>query len=129
MKKIIGIDLGTTNSVVSFMEGGSAKVIPNKEGANTTPSVVAFAKDGKRLGPVRRRRGPSPARGCCLGAILHGGGGPPQGSGPLLLPPRRMVLRAASRAGTNHEQRKLQKILAFCCMICHSWSQDKELTQ
>ena len=57
MKKIIGIDLGTTNSVVSFMEGGSAKVIPNKEGANTTPSVVAFAKDGKRLvGTVAKRQ-------------------------------------------------------------------------
>ena len=48
-KKIIGIDLGTTNSVVAFMEGGHPKVIPNKEGSNTTPSVVAFTKDGKRL--------------------------------------------------------------------------------
>lgn len=57
MKKIIGIDLGTTNSVVSFMEGGSAKVIPNKEGANTTPSMVAFTKDGKRLvGTVAKRQ-------------------------------------------------------------------------
>lgn len=49
MKKIIGIDLGTTNSVVAFMEGGVAKVIPSKEGSNTIPSVVAFTKDGKRL--------------------------------------------------------------------------------
>jgi len=49
MKKIIGIDLGTTNSVVAFLEGGSVKIIPNKEGTNTTPSVVAFTKDGKRL--------------------------------------------------------------------------------
>ena len=48
-KKIIGIDLGTTNSVVAVMEGGQPKVIPNKEGQNTTPSVVAFTKDGKRL--------------------------------------------------------------------------------
>ncbi len=57
MKKIIGIDLGTTNSVISFMEGGSAKVIPNKEGANTTPSMVAFTKDGKRLvGTVAKRQ-------------------------------------------------------------------------
>jgi molecular chaperone DnaK len=57
MKKIIGIDLGTTNSVVSFMEGGSAKVIPNSEGANTTPSMVAFTKDGKRLvGTVAKRQ-------------------------------------------------------------------------
>lgn len=56
-KKIIGIDLGTTNSVVSFMEGGSAKVIPNKEGNNTTPSIVAFDKDGKRLvGVVAKRQ-------------------------------------------------------------------------
>ena len=56
MAKIIGIDLGTTNSVVSFMEGGSAKVIPNKEGNNTTPSVVAFTKDGKRLVGVIAKR-------------------------------------------------------------------------
>ncbi len=57
MSKIIGIDLGTTNSVVSFMEGGSAKVIPNQEGKNTTPSIVAFTKDGKRLvGDVAKRQ-------------------------------------------------------------------------
>lgn len=55
-KKIIGIDLGTTNSVVSFMEGGKAKVIPNSEGENTTPSVVAFTKDGKRLVGVLAKR-------------------------------------------------------------------------
>lgn len=56
-KKIIGIDLGTTNSVVSFMEGGRPKVIPNKEGNNTTPSVVAMTKDGKRLvGTLAKRQ-------------------------------------------------------------------------
>ena len=56
-KKIIGIDLGTTNSVVSFLEGGSIKIIPNKEGANTTPSVVAFTKDGTRLvGALAKRQ-------------------------------------------------------------------------
>ena len=57
MSKIIGIDLGTTNSVVSFMEGGVAKVIPNQEGANTTPSIVAFTKDEQRLvGSVAKRQ-------------------------------------------------------------------------
>jgi molecular chaperone DnaK len=56
-QKIIGIDLGTTNSVVSFMEAGVAKVIPNKEGNNTTPSIVAFTKDGNRLvGTVAKRQ-------------------------------------------------------------------------
>lgn len=56
-KKIIGIDLGTTNSVVAFMEGGSPKIIPNKDGSNTTPSVVAFTKDGKRLvGTLAKRQ-------------------------------------------------------------------------
>jgi len=56
MKKIIGIDLGTTNSVISFMEGGSTKIIPNKEGNNTTPSVVAHTKKGKRLVGVLAKR-------------------------------------------------------------------------
>jgi molecular chaperone DnaK len=49
MGKIVGIDLGTTNSVVAVMEGGDATVIPNAEGNRTTPSVVAFAKNGERL--------------------------------------------------------------------------------
>ncbi len=57
MGKIIGIDLGTTNSVVAVMEGGEPTVIPNSEGGRTTPSVVAFAKDGERLvGQVARRQ-------------------------------------------------------------------------
>ena len=57
MGKIIGIDLGTTNSCVAVMEGGEAAVIPNAEGARTTPSVVAFAKNGERLcGQVAKRQ-------------------------------------------------------------------------
>ena len=57
MSKIIGIDLGTTNSVVSVMEGGQAVVIPNQEGGRTTPSVVGFTKSGERLvGTVAKRQ-------------------------------------------------------------------------
>src|SRR6185312_10063740 len=56
-QKVIGIDLGTTNSVVAVMEGGDPVVIPNSEGGRTTPSVVAFTKDGERLvGQVAKRQ-------------------------------------------------------------------------
>src|SRR5262249_28783983 len=55
--KVIGIDLGTTNSVVAVMEGGQPTVIVNQEGARTTPSVVGLAKDGERLvGQVAKRQ-------------------------------------------------------------------------
>ena len=57
MSKIIGIDLGTTNSVVAIMEGGEPVVIANQEGGRTTPSVVAFTKSGERLvGQVAKRQ-------------------------------------------------------------------------
>ncbi|MEK7315375.1 MAG: molecular chaperone DnaK, partial [Candidatus Eisenbacteria bacterium] len=57
MSKIIGIDLGTTNSVVAIMEGGEPKVVANSEGSRTTPSVVAFTKSGERLvGQVAKRQ-------------------------------------------------------------------------
>lgn len=56
MGDIIGIDLGTTNSCVAIMEGKNARVIENAEGARTTPSVVAFTKDGQRLVGMSARR-------------------------------------------------------------------------
>src|ERR671933_458288 len=62
MAKTIGIDLGTTNSCVAVLEGGEPTVIPNAEGGRTTPSVVAFAKDGQRLvgAPARRQQVTNP---------------------------------------------------------------------
>src|SRR5258705_11162344 len=57
MSKVVGIDLGTTNSVVAVLEGDSPTVIPNAEGGRTTPSVVAFTKEGERLvGQVAKRQ-------------------------------------------------------------------------
>jgi len=58
MGKIIGIDLGTTNSCVALMEGGQIKVIENAEGARTTPSIVAYMEDGEVLvgAPAKRAR-------------------------------------------------------------------------
>ena len=58
MGKIIGIDLGTTNSCVAFVDNGEPRVVPNAEGSRTTPSVVSFAKDGeRRVGSVAKRQG------------------------------------------------------------------------
>ena len=64
MGKIIGIDLGTTNSCVAVMEGGEPTVITNADGARTTPSVVAFKKDGERLvGEQAKRQAVTNAEG------------------------------------------------------------------
>src|ERR1700693_1512448 len=62
MSKVIGIDLGTTNSCMSVIEGGEATVIPNAEGGRTTPSVVAFTKDDQRLvgAPAKRQQVTNP---------------------------------------------------------------------
>src|SRR5439155_12904209 len=62
MAKVIGIDLGTTNSCMAVIEGGEPTVIPNAEGGRTTPSVVAFTKDGQRLvgAPAKRQQVTNP---------------------------------------------------------------------
>src|SRR4029078_10569894 len=57
MGKVIGIDLGTTNSCVAILEGGVTQIVPNKEGGRTTPSVVAFTEKGERLiGQIAKRQ-------------------------------------------------------------------------
>ena len=76
MPKTVGIDLGTTNSVIAVMEGGEPVVIPNSEGSRTTPSVVAFTKSGERLVgnlarvPASALGSPSVFRGCNRGDRL-----------------------------------------------------------
>src|SRR6188472_4463674 len=62
MAKTIGIDLGTTNSAMAVLEGGEPTVIPNAEGGRTTPSVVAFTRDGQRLvgAPAKRQQVTNP---------------------------------------------------------------------
>ncbi len=74
MAKIIGIDLGTTNSVVAVMEGGEPKVIPNEEGGRTTPSVVGFTKSGERLvGQVAKASGDyQPGKHDLFDQAVHG---------------------------------------------------------
>ena len=64
MARAVGIDLGTTNSVIAAWEGGEASVVPNAEGARTTPSVVAFTENGERLvGQLARRQAILNAKG------------------------------------------------------------------
>ena len=68
MGKVIGIDLGTTNSCVAVMEGGTPQVIPNAEGSHTTPSMVAYTDQGEQLvgqvaADIRKRRPPEPYKG------------------------------------------------------------------
>src|ERR1700676_5164873 len=70
MAKAVGIDLGTTNSVIAAMEGGQPTVIPNAEGARTTPSVVAFTEQGERLvGQMARRQAILNPRGTIYSAM------------------------------------------------------------
>ena len=72
MAKVIGIDLGTTNSCVSVMDGKTAKVIENAEGARTTPSMVAFTEDGERLvGQPAKRQAVTNPKATIYAGILN----------------------------------------------------------
>lgn len=74
MAKVIGIDLGTTNSCVAVMEGGEPTVITNQEGARTTPSVVGFAKNGERLvGQLAKRQAVSNPENTIISIKRHMG--------------------------------------------------------
>ena len=74
MSKVVGIDLGTTNSVIAFMEGGKPTVIANAEGNRTTPSVVGFSKSGERLvGELAKRQAVSNPHGTVASIKRHMG--------------------------------------------------------
>ena len=96
--KIIGIDLGTTNSVVAVMEGGDPVVIPNAEGGRTTPSVVAFTKDGERLvGQVAKRQAvTNPERPSSRSSGSWGAAGTRLSKRPSACPTRSSRARTAS---------------------------------
>ena len=108
MGKVIGIDLGTTNSCVAVMEGGEAVVIPNPEGARTTPSVVAFQKDGQRIvGQVAKRQAVANPDRTVISIKRHMGSdykvdidgkkySPQEIRSPMPLSPARLTLRTAS---------------------------------
>ena len=100
-EKIIGIDLGTTNSVVAVMEGKEAKVIPNQEGNRLTPSVVAFTDKGDMLvgEPARRQAVTNPDAHRLLDQALHGP--PAQRSGQ----PKRRSSPTKSSAGRKTTSR------------------------
>ena len=90
MAKILGIDLGTTNSCMAVMEGGEPVVLENSEGARTTPSVVAFAKGGERLvGQSAKRQAVTNPRNTIFSAKRLIGPAPEAGPTPARHPPAR----------------------------------------
>ena len=99
MSKIIGIDLGTTNSVVAVMEGGEPVVITNSEGGRLTPSVVAFTKSGERLvGQVAKRQAVTNPENTCSRSSASWAGASTKVSEEMKMVPYRVVARRRSRA-------------------------------
>ena len=120
MSKIIGIDLGTTNSCVAVMEGGKPTVIPNAEGSRTTPSVVAFTKNGERLvGEPAKRQAVTNAdntissikrdMGTDRGRTIDGKKYSPQQISAMILQKLRELSRREGLRGSYHCSRILQR--------------------
>ena len=117
-KKVIGIDLGTTNSVVAVMEGGQPAVLVNQEGSRITPSVVAFTKEGERLvGQVAKRQAVTNPENTVFSIKRFMGRKFSEVSGEQQRVPYHIVQRTTATRGSRPAARNIRrpKSRRWCC--------------